>query len=198
MFNKEKSNKNTSCRIISKLNYKKIGTFMLTMTLINSLSGNVKADNAQEYHDYSQRVLKYSEEKEYDEKYSKLYYVGRFIINGNEIKSDRVFIVAGQLDNKLTMYLYCAKMGKIDFLSGNKVELDNPILIPLRETTLFKTLIDDNLILIDDKKMYFDMSRIDEIYHAINNWDGNEIALRGYILCHLMENNSPIEYVQKP
>jgi ADP-ribosylglycohydrolase len=37
-----------------------------------------------------------------------------------------------------------------------------------------------------------------EWINTINNWDGNEIALRGYILCHLMENNSPIEYVQKP
>ena len=37
-----------------------------------------------------------------------------------------------------------------------------------------------------------------EWIYTINKWDGNEIALRGYILCHLMENNLPNEYVKQP
>ena len=37
-----------------------------------------------------------------------------------------------------------------------------------------------------------------EWINTINKWDGNEIALRGYILCHLMENNLPNEYVKQP
>ncbi len=175
MFNKEESIKNTNCKLIGKINFKRIGTFILTMSLISSLSGNVKAEDI-DYHEavynYYKKVEEYSEKKEYDENFIMLYHIGRFVINGNEIKPDRVFIVAGYLNNELCMYLYTSSEGKRDFLSGKEIELEDPILIPLRQTTLFQTLLEKKLIIVHDRYMNFDLNRISEINEALNNWNG--------------------------
>lgn len=176
MFNKEESNKNRECKIISKINTKRIGTIILTMTLMSSLN-NVKAEDIDyDYHEkmysYYERVENYMETRDYDLNFAKLYYTGRFIINDKEIEKDRVFIVAGIENNELKMSLYTAKIGKIDFLSGKEINYEKPRLIPLRDTTLFKTLLDNKLLIVEDRNMYFDMERVEEIYEAINNWDG--------------------------
>ena len=83
-----------------------------------------------------------------------------------------MFIVAGYINNELKMCLYTAKEGKKDFLSGKDINYEKPQLIPLRDTTLFKTLLDNKLLIVEDRYMYFDMERLEEIYEAINNWDG--------------------------
>ena len=174
MFNKEESNKNKECKITDKINFKRIGTVILTMTLIGSLN-NVKAENLG-YHEamneYYDRVEEYMKEKEYDIDFFKLYHTGRFIIDGNEIKKDRVFIVAGYNNNELKLSLYTSKVGKKDFLTGEDIDYEVTSLIPLIQTTLFKTLLDEKLLIVDDRNMTFDMTRLDEIREAINNWDG--------------------------
>ena len=174
MFNKEESKRNSACKIADKINFKRIGTIILTMTLLSSLN-NVKAEN-QGYHDamneYYDRVEQYMNEKEYNMDFFKLYHTGRFIINDMEIKKDRVFIVAGYVNNELKMSLYTGKIGKIDFLTGEDIDYEDPVLIPLIQTTLFETLLNEKLIMVNDRNMTFDMTRLDEIREAINNWDG--------------------------
>ncbi len=174
MFNKEESINNTNCKIIDKINMKKVGAALLTVTLLGSMN-NVKAeDNPYHYkvNEYYQRVEDYMDEKEYDLEFFKLYHVGRFIIDGKEIDIDRVFIVAGYVNNELNMSLYTAKIGKKNFITGEDINYEKPVLIPLIQTTLFKTMLDENLLIVNDRYISFDMTKIEEIKDAIDKWDG--------------------------
>lgn len=174
MFNKEESKKNKKCKVENKISFKRIGTFILTATLINSLS-SVKAENI-DYHEalynYGKRVEEYMETREYDMDFFKLYHTGRFIINNNEIKKDRVFIVAGYVNNELELSLYTASTGKVDLLTGKEINYENPKLIPLIQTSFFEKLLNKKLIIVEDRYMHFDMERKNEIIDELYNWDG--------------------------
>ena len=175
MFNKEESKRKTSCKITNKINFKRIGTIFLTMTLMSSLN-TVKAED-NDYHkamnDYYERVEEYMNNKEYDMDFFKIYHIGRFIINGEEIDKDRVFIVAGYVGNELKLNLYTSKIGKKDFLTGKDIDYEALTIVPFIQTTLFKNLLDKELIIVkDDRYMSFDMERVNEIIEEVNNWDG--------------------------
>lgn len=175
MFNKEESRKNVKCKIIHKTTVKRIGTAILTMTLIGSLKNAqaVDLDYHTKMYDYYERVEEYLNEREYDGDFFKIYYTGRFIIDGIEIKNDRIFIVAGYIDNQLHFSLYTSVIGKKDILTGTDIDYEKPVLIPFVDTTLFKTLLDNNLIIVKDGRyMSFDMERTDEIIEELYNWDG--------------------------
>ena len=95
-----------------------------------------------------------------------------FKLNNNEIKKDRVFIVAGYVNNELELSLYTASTGKVDLLTGKEINYENPKLIPLIQTSFFENLLNKKLIIVEDRYMYFDMERKNEIIDELYNWDG--------------------------
>ena len=179
MFNKEESKKSRVCKMSQDISLKKVGAFLVTMTLLLGNYNVAQADNS--YHEkYEEAEVTFEEKieynrnnKEYDETLCELYQDGSYLIDDKIYGIGHVYIAYGYDGDELFFYLVCPKIGNVDLFTREKYNLDKVNIISLSDTTLFIELLEKKLLTYNrDYVMQFDMNRIDEINEMVANWDG--------------------------
>ena len=183
MFNKEKSKEFVSCKINKNLSLKKIGTFMVSISLLLSVNALGESDIVddctilKELAKYDKIVENNRKSKEYSNKLMDIMYFGKYEIDGKKYNLDSVFIAYTYVDGKLVWYLLCPSLGNVDLITKEKHNTKVSY-INLSFTTLFIELLENNLLIVDNNNiLHFDMTRKEEIVKLVNNWDGKAHTL---------------------
>lgn len=173
MFNKEESNKIKRVEL-GKTNFKKIGNFLMTMTLLLSLSASVKEKTVIHYRgeiEYRQRVYEYSQEQKYDENITKIYREYQLNIDGVVSPLEKFYIlytrnVDGNFHLINTMSEYT------DILTKSMDKNDYSNVVRFRDTTAFINLIGSDSVIIDDNNKTITIVDKEKAIEIIQNWDG--------------------------
>ena len=180
MFNKEESNNKSLLVFNSKIPLKKIGAFVVTVSLLVEGLNISKAEELsyeggeENLYNYEQQVLYNYENKSYDKKLIDLYNNGNYRINNKIYSIGNVYLAYGYTsEKKVVFYLVCPKLGNYNFLNNESYNLSDINLIRLCDTTLFIELLKEKLLTYDEKNnLSFDESRVSMINEMVNNWDG--------------------------
>ena len=174
MFNKEESNKKKKVGL-GKINVKRIGNILLTMTLVTMLSTSVQAETTDCDHgevEYRQRVYEYSQKKEYDENMVKIYNEYQLCIDGNIYPMDKYYITFVRENDNHNFHLMCVQSEYNDILTNSTDRYEYDSIARFRDTTAFINLLNSDGVIIDDKNGIITIIDKEKALEIVQNWDG--------------------------
>lgn len=179
MFKKEESSKVAKVAINKKLNLKKIGAYLITLTLLNMYAIPAKADDSLKNHfdfenskmSYYDRLEKLSKEGSYNQNITNLYHYGQLLIDQQLYPIDKFYVAYKQVNEGYEFHLMCIGSGYKDILNKSLEDYDFDGVIKLRDTTVFIELIEHPDMVIDYANNII-VVKNDILQDMITNWDG--------------------------
>ncbi len=166
---------------VSESKLKKIGSFVLTASLIVSLSIPAKGDticNPGKV-EYYQRLYEYSQEKTYDEKLIEIYNNGIINIDGEEYPLRKFYITINTKVDGYDLHLMNIKSDYSDILTNSLDSYDYDRIVKFRDTTAFIELINSDCVLTDYERNIITIIDKEKALEIVKNWDGmihNKVA----------------------
>lgn len=180
MFDKNKSSSVKKVLLNNKNSYKRIGTFLISFTLLTSMANSAKANDFLEKHleyesnkhDYYVEKNKLEEQKSYGQEIVNLYKYGQVLIDNELYLLDKFYIAYKVTDNGYEFHLKCAGANYSDILNKELEEYDYDGIIKFKNSSAFINLIEHQDIVIDYANNIIVVTDNKILTNIIDNWDG--------------------------
>lgn len=181
-FNKFKKDKNTNIEDNANKNINDIVDIDINVTGENKINNdeylNLDSNNYFEYryNNYLKKVVRCKNTKNYDKKICEFFRNGKIKIKDIEYPINSFYIVYRNINSLKEIGLISTKVGCIDFISNEKINVKDYKIIKFCDTTAFVSFynifqIDDSVLIIEDFEL---------LKKIIYDWDGNIHTLTPY------------------